>query len=71
MSQRDKNELLGYVAINKSSGLIVDMLARTKEDLQEVLQSVVHCLHDTKPRTASYRARKNQRDADSIHPGCY
>jgi len=43
------NHLIGYAAINKKSGLIVDMLARTKEDLQKVLQSVIYSLHFSNP----------------------
>jgi hypothetical protein len=43
------NILNGYIAINKKSGLIVDMLARTKEDLQKVINAVVQSLHYSKP----------------------
>lgn len=36
--------LVGFVAVNKKSGLIVDMLARTNADLSNVLQATVHYL---------------------------
>ncbi len=44
-----KNILNGYIAINKKSGLIVDMLARTKEDSQKVINAVVQYLHYSNP----------------------
>ena len=45
----ENNSLMGYAAIDKQSGLIVDMLARTKEDLTQVIKSVVHGLHASNP----------------------
>jgi hypothetical protein len=42
-------ELKGYVAIKKESGLIVDMLARTKDDLVQVTEAVVASVHYLNP----------------------
>jgi hypothetical protein len=52
------NDLIGYVAINKKSGLIVDMLARTTEDLNNVIKSVIHCLHLSNPERHPIEIRK-------------
>ena len=41
----DEEVLLGYVALNKQSGLIVDALARTPEELSTVLSCVVNSIH--------------------------
>ncbi len=45
------NNLLGYVAINKKSGLIVDMLAETPEQLNQVLHAVLAFLKQDKSNT--------------------
>jgi hypothetical protein len=55
---KDNNQLQGYVAINKKSGLIVDMLARTKDELKEVLLSVIHFLHHLNPCKFSFQLDK-------------
>jgi len=43
------NKLIGYIAIDKKSGLIIDMLARTKEDLNGVIKSTIYYLHISNP----------------------
>ncbi|MBC7416935.1 MAG: hypothetical protein H7325_02110, partial [Pedobacter sp.] len=41
---KSSKSLIGYTAINKKSGLLVDMLARTPEELKAVFQSTLHFL---------------------------
>lgn len=52
---RHKNteKLSGYVAIKKDSGLIVDMLAKTEEDLLTNLERVVQAIHHLNPERIS------------------
>jgi hypothetical protein len=43
---RDKDNLVGYIVIKKSSGLVVDLLAGTLLQLELVLQLTVQLLHE-------------------------
>jgi hypothetical protein len=44
--------LVGYVAVKKESGLLVDMLARQPEDLSNVVTAALHMLKSEEGRTA-------------------
>jgi hypothetical protein len=46
---REGDKLKGYMAFKKNSTLIVDMLARTKEELEQVFFAVVHSIHTLNP----------------------
>lgn len=39
------NKLLGYIAIKKDSGLVIDILARNENDLKDVFHCSLHSLH--------------------------
>lgn len=42
--------LKGYLCLNKQSGLVVDMLARTEQDAGKILKSVIHSVHHLNPQ---------------------
>ncbi|MEO6733905.1 MAG: hypothetical protein ABIN01_21965 [Ferruginibacter sp.] len=44
------NSLVGYMAINKKSGLMVDVFARNISDLEKVFQQAVKALHFANPQ---------------------
>jgi hypothetical protein len=47
--QAETSQLKGYVAIKKKTGLIMDMLARTKEDSEMVFAAFVQAVHHSNP----------------------
>lgn len=55
---KDNHQLFGYVAIQKNSGLLIDMLARTKGDLEEILIAVIHTLRFSNPDRISIQVNK-------------
>lgn len=50
---KDSNDLQGYVAVKRDSGLLVDMLAKNRAALQKNLQAVVQALHQQNPEAIS------------------
>ncbi|WP_299289575.1 hypothetical protein [uncultured Mucilaginibacter sp.] len=48
--QVETQQLKGYIAVKKKTGLIVDMLARTKEDLKENFAVFIRAIHDLNPQ---------------------
>jgi hypothetical protein len=53
-------ELKGYMAIKKESGLLVDMLARTKDDLVQVMEAVIASVHYLNPHRGSLECKEIQ-----------
>lgn len=47
--QAETNQLKGYVALKKKTGLIMDMLARTQEDLEEMFAAFIWSVHHSNP----------------------
>lgn len=58
--EKSSKELKGYVAIKRESGLIVDMLARTKEDLLQVMEAVVASVHCSNPHKLELKCKEIQ-----------
>jgi hypothetical protein len=48
--RNEKNELIGYIALRKLNGLIVDALAKSRNDLQFLMHDALRFLHELKQK---------------------